>query len=32
MTVAGYIFLAIGWGIVLVLAIFSTARLLRGRK
>jgi hypothetical protein len=32
MTAQGYIFLAVGWGVVLVLAIFSTARLLRKPK
>jgi hypothetical protein len=32
MTVQGYIFLVIGWGIVLGLATFSTTRLLRRRK
>jgi len=31
MTASGYIFLAIGWGIVLSLSIFSVARLI-GRK
>jgi hypothetical protein len=31
MTASGYIFLAIGWGIVLWLSIFSVARLI-GRK
>jgi hypothetical protein len=31
MTTSGYVFLAIGWGIVLSLSIFSVARLI-GRK
>ena len=32
MTTSGYVFLAIGWGIVLSLSIFSVARLIRGKK
>jgi hypothetical protein len=32
MTAQGYIFMAIGWGIVLTLAGFSITRLLRRRK
>jgi len=32
MTVGGYIFLAIGWGIVLSLTIFSFARLFGKKK
>jgi hypothetical protein len=32
MTAGGYIFLAIGWGIVLMLAIFSVARLFGKKK
>ena len=32
MTVGGYIFLAIGWGIVLTLAIFSFRRLFGKKK
>jgi len=32
MTTNGYIFMLIGWGIVLSLAVFSIARLLRRRK
>ena len=31
MTTQGYVFMAIGWGIVLALSVFSIARLL-GRK
>jgi hypothetical protein len=32
MTAQGYLFLAIGWGIVLSLGIFSISRLLRRKK
>lgn len=32
MTAQGWIFLAIGWGIVLALGVFSAARLLRRKK
>jgi len=32
MTTHGYVFMAIGWGIVLALAAFSIARLLRRKK
>jgi len=32
MTTQGYVFMTIGWGIVLALAAFSVARLLRRKK
>jgi len=32
MTTQGYVFMAIGWGIVLALAAFSVARLCRRKK